>query len=47
MEYDDDQFYMDEDEEKKYRAIQELRKDYGPPEDYPKYNIDGIIICTN
>jgi len=42
--------YIDEEEEQEkrtYEAIQKLRRDLGPPEDYPKYSIDGIIISTN
>jgi hypothetical protein len=30
-EEDDDEYF------RKLKALDELRKDYGPPEDYPKY----------
>ncbi len=47
-EYVDDGNDSEEEEEKHiYEAIRKLRRDFGPPEDYPKYQIDGIILSAN
>ena len=42
---------MDEnyEEEEMYTAeeVAKMREDLGPPEYFPKYNIDGLILSTN
>ena len=40
---------MLDDEEEVYskEEIDKIRADLGPPEYYPEYNIDGILLSTN
>ena len=42
---------MDEEKEEEqvftFEELKQMRADLGPPEYYPEYSIDGIILSTN
>jgi len=45
-----DEYYDDDDDDKAVFTTEELKQmrvDLGPPEYYPEYNIDGILLSTN
>ena len=46
-EYEIDEDVANEIDEKVKAKLAALRAIYGPPENYPKYTLDGVVMSTN